>query len=901
MKGKSSESGIMSPPLPTLSRLKLALLATVVVLLTLAVFASPVWAATRTWDGGGVTNNWSEAANWSGDAVPVAGDVAVFDGTSTKDATIDTNFSLAGLQINAGYTGTITQAGGVNLTLDSFYSQADGTFNAPSGTMFLAGGFNHTAGGTFNANGGTVIFDAGGDQNVRVNGSETFNNLTINLGSSFGGFTLLAGDRLISTGTLTLTNGFLDNATLEAQGNISVASTFDGGTGPLLISGDAARTITVPEGARLPNTTLNAANVTLNTSGTITGGNFTLQAGTVQQGTANFSPNFYSQTGGTYTGGSGNLTTNGLSQSGGVFNGGSGNVDINANSFTLSGGTFNAPSSTTFISGFGLAHTVGGTFNHNGGTVVFDSNFDQGISNTPNAALTVFNNLTITAEGAGGGGITLGSGPPPRIAGTLSLVKRFLSNSLLEARGDVSVASTFNGGTTGLSFTGPANQTYTNAGGTNLSRAWTIDKPSNTVTLASDLDLSNASSLNLTNGTITTGANKVNLGNSLVTRTGGHVIGNLQRGFTAAGAKTFDVGTANGYSPVTVNATAGTGSFTVGATQGSRTPPMVSPRSLQRFWTLTSNGITQADLTFKYLDADVPATLTENNMVFFRIDGGGAANNQGITTLDTAGNTATLNGVTAFSDWTLADLNQQNGPPENSVPGPQTTDEDEPLGFSTANGNAVSVSDPDAGSDPIRAALSVNSGALTLGGTAGLTFSQGDGTADQAMTFTGAQSAINAALNGLTYAPAQDFNGSDTLTITTNDQGNTGTGGAQEDTDTVQITVNPVNDSPVAANDGVFKVRQGKTLKVNAPGLLANDTDPDAQALKVADGNTSDTDLAGEVDPVSGPSKGTLTLREDGSFVYKPKARGLVTFTYKASDGTADSNIATVTIKVRPR
>ena len=42
-----------------------------------------------TWDGGGATNNWSEAGNWSGDLVPAAGDNVTFDATSTKNATID--------------------------------------------------------------------------------------------------------------------------------------------------------------------------------------------------------------------------------------------------------------------------------------------------------------------------------------------------------------------------------------------------------------------------------------------------------------------------------------------------------------------------------------------------------------------------------------------------------------------------------------------------------------------------------------------------------------------------------------------------------------------------------------------------------------------------------------------
>lgn len=679
------------------------------------LLAADVFAANITWDGGGATNNWSEAANWSGDVVPGASDTAIFDATSAKDAVVDVNFAANVLQINAGYTGTITQASGVNLTL-GLYSQAGGTFtagsgtlttlqffqsngvfnggsgnldingfnfqgfdlsggtfNAPTGTMFLASAFVHESGGTFNHNGGSVVFDSGGDQGARVNGSETFNNLTLNLGNDFATFQLFAGNRLISTGTLTLTNGNFTNAAFEAQGNVSVASTFDGG-GPLLITETAQspspRTVTVFEGARIPNTTLNAPNATMSfsgTNGTVTGGSFGLFAGTVQQGTVNFSPDSYEQTGGTYTHGSGTLTITtgiqdivGFSQSGGTFNGGSGNIDMNAGSFVLSGGTFNAPTGTMFIGGFGFAHSVGGTFNHNGGTVALDSPNDQGLNNVQNAALTVFNNLTITTAdgGFGGGGITPGS-VPPRIIGTLSLIRRFISqgNTTLEAQGDVFVASTFLGGITGLSFTGTANQTYTNAGGTNLGGAWTINKPSGTVTLASDLDLSNASSLNLTDGTITTGANTVDAGNRPVVRTNGYINGNLQRRFTSPGTKVFDVGTANGYSPVGVNVTAlGTNpsDLRIGAVQGVH-PNVPNPNTaLRRYWTLTEIGDITAVLTFNYLEIDLPPSAAESALELRRYTGSGTMFDTIPATLDTTANTSTTTSdITDFNDFTL--------------------------------------------------------------------------------------------------------------------------------------------------------------------------------------------------------------------------------------------------------
>src|SRR5262249_30148638 len=73
---------------------------------------------------------------------------------------------------------------------------------------------------------------------------------------------------------------------------------------------------------------------------------------------------------------------------------------------------------------------------------------------------------------------------------------------------------------------------------------------------------------------------------------------------------------------------------------------------------------------------------------------------------------------------------------------------------------------------------------------------------------------------------------------------------------------------------------------VAAPGVLGNDADVEGSAL---------TALL-----VSGPAHGTLTLNGNGSFTYTPNAdyNGPDSFTYKANDGAADSNVATVSLTV---
>jgi hypothetical protein len=157
-------------------------------------------------------------------------------------------------------------------------------------------------------------------------------------------------------------------------------------------------------------------------------------------------------------------------------------------------------------------------------------------------------------------------------------------------------------------------------------------------------------------------------------------------------------------------------------------------------------------------------------------------------------------GTPALADAEAITVNivAANQPPVNTVPqAAQTVAEDTDLVFSTANGNTISIADPDAAAANVRVTLSVTNGDLTLPSTTGLTFSGGsDGTDDATMTFTGTITAINAALNGLQFSPAANFNGAVTLTIVTNDQGNTGPGGAREDTDTVTINVTPVADTP---------------------------------------------------------------------------------------------------------
>ncbi|MGI0483799.1 choice-of-anchor I family protein [Pantanalinema rosaneae CENA516] len=150
--------------------------------------------------------------------------------------------------------------------------------------------------------------------------------------------------------------------------------------------------------------------------------------------------------------------------------------------------------------------------------------------------------------------------------------------------------------------------------------------------------------------------------------------------------------------------------------------------------------------------------------------------------------------VNAASDHDplLARLNLSNLAPINTVPTAQTTTQDSILIFSAATGNAIAISDVDANNGIEQVQLSVSHGFLSLGSTNGLTV---NGNHSASITIQGTLTNLNNALNGLKYTPDAPavLHGSVTFTILTDDLGNTGIGGAQTDTDSFTIAVNPAH------------------------------------------------------------------------------------------------------------
>ena len=130
------------------------------------------------------------------------------------------------------------------------------------------------------------------------------------------------------------------------------------------------------------------------------------------------------------------------------------------------------------------------------------------------------------------------------------------------------------------------------------------------------------------------------------------------------------------------------------------------------------------------------------------------------------------------------------------------------------------------------------------------------------------------------YTPNADFSGQDSFKYRASD------GSTVSNIATVTLTVNSVNEAPVATGDSYQTAENTPLVTDVANGVLANDSDTEMGALQAV--------------LESGPSNGVLNLSADGSFDYTPNADfiGQDSFTYHAFDGLTASNTATVTVTV---
>ncbi|MFZ2682270.1 MAG: hypothetical protein WAZ14_04220 [Patescibacteria group bacterium] len=418
-----------------------------------ALSSSSVQAAVITWDGGGADgtcgggvgdgNKWSCDANWSSNVEPGVGDIATFDGTSTKAATLDGAISVGGVDINTGYSGVVTQAAAATLTVgtsdfdisagtftgsdgaldfNDAFTVSGGTFTSTSGNMAVAGAFTVSS-GSFAPSTGTVTAD-GSTATWNVSVTETFNNLIINRTSTM---TITSGDTLVVDGTLTLTNGVVNTGTITANGDISQTSGFDGGSAIIDFGNDGVGQTYTAAGGIAPNIRLDSAAdasdtvlhsaATTFTSLTVTSG----FSGTIPFSNAgDFVPTFtlWSQAAGTYDA--------------------SAQTAWNIVSLTISGGTLTAPALVTA----------------SGTTGTYDVNTSQ-----------TFADFTINRTSS----LVFGTNDTLAVDGTLTLTNGSISGSTGEiiVQGDVNQGAGFDGGNGYIDFGNDSLvQTYTVSGGT---------------------------------------------------------------------------------------------------------------------------------------------------------------------------------------------------------------------------------------------------------------------------------------------------------------------------------------------------------------------------------------------------------------------------------------------------
>ncbi len=279
-----------------------------------------------------------------------------------------------------------------------------------------------------------------------------------------------------------------------------------------------------------------------------------------------------------------------------------------------------------------------------------------------------------------------------------------------------------------------------------------------------------------------------------------------------------------------------------------------------------------------------------NNRVTYRDSDDGETTSFEMTVSD--GNTT----LPAFS----FSINGQpiNDAPVVSAPG-SALNATEQIGLAI-HGTGFSVSDLDEAGAGALATLSVGEGTISVVvGNSGVSVDSGDGTST--VTLSGSIAQLNTLLTGTSTGTITYLNNSDTpssnttLTVTVNDQGNTGSdpgltgdGNSEEGSNSITINIASVNDAPVA-NDDSATVFENGTVTIDLP---ANDTDAD----NVLDPTS--------ITIIDAPANGSLVNNGDGTLSYTHDGSETVadSFTYTIDDVSgATSNVATVNLTITPQ
>ncbi len=276
--------------------------------------------------------------------------------------------------------------------------------------------------------------------------------------------------------------------------------------------------------------------------------------------------------------------------------------------------------------------------------------------------------------------------------------------------------------------------------------------------------------------------------------------------------------------------------------------------------TLATPNLVVTDAGGQFTGNPFPATATATGIGGVSLGGiftytyyvGSTASGTGSSTAPSAAGTYTV--VAAFASTTVNYADAPSRPVTFTItpasqsvtaPASASVNENTSLVFSSANGNAISVADVNAGSASEQLSLSITNGTLTLASTKGLTITSGKN-ASASMTFKGTLTNLNAALNGLTFTPTTGFTGSPSLAISYKNLSNSKTATAN-----VAVTVAvPASQPTVTIKSMLTTVVPGQPVPL---GFVVSDTNSTAQVAKFTesvafgDGKTASVSVANQV------------------------------------------------------
>ena len=220
------------------------------------------------------------------------------------------------------------------------------------------------------------------------------------------------------------------------------------------------------------------------------------------------------------------------------------------------------------------------------------------------------------------------------------------------------------------------------------------------------------------------------------------------------------------------------------------------------------------------------------------------------------------NGGTASASVTVTVNGINDGPAAGDDAA--STDEDSAVNV------AVLGNDSDVDTNDVLTVTEVNGAAITVGVPVAL--------ASGALVTLNADGTFSYDPNGQFESLGTGQSGVDSFTYTIDD-GNGGTATA-----TVDMTIDGVNDAPVATAD-LATTEEGNAVTTN---VLANDNDVEGNSLSVTG--------------ISSASNGSVVLNPDNTITYTPNAgfSGSDTYSYTVSDGQGGSHTASVTVTVTP-